>query len=127
MHSLPRPKQLVELKIDVGSSDRPLELPRFDGLEALDAALQPQLFKDLQAVQLHVTYRKEEGDPDEGPALTEPMLAVIKNKLPKLFARNIINVSAYAYKREMPPTPIPAASAYEVRVSHPLARAVRVS
>ncbi|TFK84964.1 hypothetical protein K466DRAFT_601594 [Polyporus arcularius HHB13444] len=98
VHSLPCPKQLVELKIDVRSSDRPCLPSQFDGLEALDAALQPELFTALQAVTLHVEYRKEQGDPDEGQSLTESMLAVIKNKFPKLFARNIINVSAYAYK-----------------------------
>ncbi|RDX52173.1 hypothetical protein OH76DRAFT_195565 [Lentinus brumalis] len=98
VHSLPCPKQLVELKIDVRSSDRPRLPSQFDGLEALDAALQPELFTALQAVTLHVEYRKEQGDPDEGQSLTESMLAVIKNKFPKLFARNIINVSAYAYK-----------------------------
>ncbi|RDX52163.1 hypothetical protein OH76DRAFT_195335 [Lentinus brumalis] len=98
VHSLPCPKQLVELKIDVGFSSGPLELSEFDGLEALDLALPLELFKDLQAMQFHVEYIKEEGDPEEGPDVTEPMLAVIKSKLPKLFARNIINVSASAYK-----------------------------
>ncbi len=96
MHSLPHPKQLVELNIDVQSRyyDLPLELSHFDGLEALDAALQPELFKELQAVNFHVTYdTNERSNLEEG--LTEHIRAVIKNKLPKLFVRNIIEVSVH--------------------------------
>ncbi|RDX52205.1 hypothetical protein OH76DRAFT_1400533 [Lentinus brumalis] len=102
VHSLPRPAQLVKLGIIV-DFEGPPELSKFDGLEALDVALRPELFKGLQALMLHVEYRK---DPEEGPALTGPMLAMIKSKLPELFARNIVEVSAYAFEPSDPP-PVP--------------------
>ncbi len=85
MHFLPRPMQLVELRIYVGSYNSSLELSQFNGLEALDATLQPELFESLQAVQLDVAFHMDRN-------LTKPMLAVIKTKLPGLFARNIIEV-----------------------------------
>ncbi|TFK84952.1 hypothetical protein K466DRAFT_601583 [Polyporus arcularius HHB13444] len=52
-HSLPCPTHLVELYIGVGFTRFPLELAKFDGLEALDAALRLELFQALQTVKLH--------------------------------------------------------------------------
>ncbi len=87
----------MELYIGVGSTRFPLELAKFDGLEALDAALRLELFQALQTVKLHVSSYKGRSDLEKGSALTKSMLAVIKNKLPELFARNIVEVSAYRY------------------------------
>ncbi len=83
----------MELILVVESDSSPFNLSYFDGLEALDATLRPELFKELQAMKLHVYYRQEKRDPEEGPAKSI-LEAVIKYKLPKLFARDIIEVSA---------------------------------
>ncbi len=91
VRSLPCPTQLAVLNISV-RYDGPPEPLKLEGLEALDVALPPELFKGLQTVMLHVHYLKEQAGPEEGSALTEPILTVIKNKLPKLYDRDIIAV-----------------------------------
>ncbi|RDX41331.1 hypothetical protein OH76DRAFT_220096 [Lentinus brumalis] len=107
VYTLPRRTQLLELHISVDYFGRP-ELSIFDGFDAVDAALQPELFKALQAVKLDIKYIPNPTDREEGQALTEPMMAVIKTKFPELFARNIIEVSLHP-----PPVPMRLMSSLE--------------
>ncbi len=100
MTSLPRPTQLIELSISVTYDGPPAD---FVGLESLDAALRPEILRALQAVKLDIWYsRKERAWSEvEEPALavTEPTVRdVMKNRLPKLSARNIIEVTAHAFE-----------------------------
>ncbi|RDX52179.1 hypothetical protein OH76DRAFT_196186 [Lentinus brumalis] len=99
VHSLPRPTPLLELHIHFVCHGPP-ELSKFDGLKDLDEALQPELFEKLQAVKLEVGYIRDSTDREDGPALTGPILAVMMNKLPNLYERNIIEVSAYTFQHE---------------------------
>ncbi len=123
VRSLPRPTQLVNLYISASSyAHGPLELLKFEGLEALDETLQLELFQGLQAVKLHVEYSQAQGDPEEGPALTATMLAVMKSKSPQLVARNIIEVSAEVYYMHHADR-TPTASTREVGLARPLAHA----
>ncbi len=93
VHSLPRRTQLLELHISVRYFDPP-DLPHFYGLDALDGVLQPELFKALRAVKLDVYYLEDQTNQRQRQALEDHVLAVIKNKLQKLYDRNIIEASA---------------------------------
>ncbi|TFK80073.1 hypothetical protein K466DRAFT_605639 [Polyporus arcularius HHB13444] len=107
MHSVPRRTKLLDLYIKFHYSGPP-ELSNLDGLEALDAALQPELFDDLQAVKLHLFYTEVSTNPQER-VRTEPMLAVFKTKLSKLYERSTIEVSAdegYSYTVSVGPQPV---------------------
>ncbi|KAI0696753.1 hypothetical protein C8T65DRAFT_30576 [Cerioporus squamosus] len=99
MHALPCPVQLVLLCIRVrldllpfrpsGAQSRDsnqalyeaLWQEQSDGLRSLDTALPQEQFEKLKVVHLQVR------------GFSKPMLDVIKNKMPGLFARNIVEVS----------------------------------
>ncbi|TFK89083.1 hypothetical protein K466DRAFT_43353 [Polyporus arcularius HHB13444] len=103
--SLPRPTQLIELSISVIYDGPPAD---FVGLESLDAALRPELLRALQAVKLDIWFSRKErawSEVEESAlAVTEPTVRdVMKNRLPKLSARNIIEVTAHAFEPWVPP------------------------
>ena len=83
MGSLPCPAQLAALTIRV-EFDGAYELPLFvSGLQALDTALREERFVALNGLKLHIR------------SLQEPGLAIVRNSLPKLVARNVVQVSSW--------------------------------
>ena len=85
MGSLPCPAQLTALTIRV-EFDGAYELPLFvPGIQALDKALREERFSMLNALKLYIR------------SLQEPGLAIVRNSLPKLVARDVVQVSDWNF------------------------------
>lgn len=85
MGSLPCPAQLTALTIRV-EFDGAYELPLFvSGLQALDTALRKERFVALNVLKLHIRSLQESGR------------AIVRNSLPKLVARDVIQISGWNF------------------------------
>ena len=83
--SLPCPARLAALTIRVEFDDA-YELPLFaPGIQALDTALREERFVALTGLKLHIRSFQESGR------------AIVRNSLPKLVARNVVQVSDWNF------------------------------
>ena len=83
MGSLSCPARLAALTIRV-EFDGAYELPLFvPGIQALDKALREERFSRLNALKLHIRSLQESGR------------AIVRNSLPRLVARNVVQVSGW--------------------------------